>query len=382
LIIIEFIFFASIFIIVYGYILYPLILATMASMTGVIDRKCLHKQCTVSVIIAVFDEEKNIVERINNILSSNYPAEYLEVIVASDGSTDATVEIAGRYESKKIKVVECKERMGRAAVHNHAIKYASGEIILFTDAETKYHPDCIKNLVNHYDNEKIGCVGGMLISRNFNKNSLGVGQGAYWKFEYFMREMQSRLGILTKVSGANMSIRKSLYKNVPEGVDIDQIAGFDVILQGYKVVYDKSAVAYETFAIDLSSQLRSRQRFVIQSLNALSERVILLNPFKYPAVAWNIVSYRIFRYLVPFLLVILFILNIVLLHGGAFFIGSLCLQLLFYVFASIGLVFRKKDIKVKFLSIPFSFCCFEYGVMLGLFGYLFGRKVSVYNKGQ
>jgi len=335
-----------------------------------------------SIIIAAYNEEARIARRIENCLALDYPKDRLEIIVGSDGSTDKTVEIARRYGAQGVKVLDFPTNRGRSQVHNDCVKEASGEIFCFTDADTLYEPDCIKELVSHYADPKVGCVGGELLSSSFEEGALGSGQGIYWRWEYALRRWQSRLGVLTKVSGANMSMRKELYRPLPSDIDIDQAAGPMVILQGYRVVHEPEAIAYEEFPTSLAGELFTRRRLTIRALTALWRYRELLNPFKHPWIAFHLASYRLLRYLTPFLLLGVFILNGFLVRQSWLYGVLFGLQVLFCLLALLGFFWERNGRRFCLFSWPLAFVWFNLGILMGTLEFLSGKKIRSYQPAE
>lgn len=377
---IEILFNALLGIMIYTYFAYPALLGFFSFFKR---KQLIHDKNAeplVSIIIAAYNEEKVIKDRLQNIFSSDYPKEKIEVIVASDGSTDRTAEIANAFVGGRVKVFKFNTKRGRAAVQDDTVKHATSGILFFTDAETKYDTYCIRNMVKHYADEKVGCVCGRLIAKNLDDSALGLGQKLYWRFEYFLRTSQSKLGILSKATGANMSIRKSLYKNVQPEADIDTVAPLNVVLAGYRVVYEEDAVAYETFSLDFSRQFLIRQRYVLYSFWTFKYYFNLLNPFAHPVVAVNLISYKLLRYLTPVFLIALFFLNLALVGKSTFYNSCFILQSLFYLFALAGFMLMKTDYKTKIFSVPFSICYLELGILSGVIKFLQGKKIVEHTK--
>lgn len=358
-----------------GYGLTLMFLATFKPRTSRVAQGPLPM---VSIIIPAYNEEKVIAKRIENCLALDYPRERMEVVVGSDGSTDKTVEIAKTYESQGVRVLDFPTNRGRSQVHNDCVKAARGEIIFFTDADTEYKPDCIRKMVRHYADPKVGCVGGELRSGSFKEGAIGGGQGLYWKWEYALRRWQSRLGVLTKVSGANMSMRRDLYHPLPEDVDIDQAAGPMVILQGYRVVHEPAAIAYEEFPTGLRGELSTRRRLTIRALTALWRYRTLLNPLRHPWLAFHLVSYRLLRYLIPFLLIGVLASNALLMDNGQLYQAILGLQGFFYLLAMLGFFLERTKRSFWLFSWPFAFCWFNLGILAGTLEFLLGRRIRAY----
>lgn len=332
----------------------------------------------VSIIITAYNEEDKIARRIENCLALDYPRDRLEIIVGSDGSTDRTAESARVYKEQGVKVLEFPTNRGRSQVHNDCVREASSEIVCFTDADTLYEPDCIKRMVQHYADPKVGCVGGELRSGSFKEGAIGGGQGLYWKWEYALRRWQSGLGVLTKVSGANMSMRRDLYHPLPEDVDIDQAAGPMVILQGYRVVHEPAAIAYEEFPTGLRGELSTRRRLTIHALTALWRYRTLLNPLRHPWLAFHLVSYRLLRYLIPFLLIGVLASNALLMDNGQLYQAILGLQGFFYLLAMLGFFLERTKRSFWLFSWPFAFCWFNLGILAGTLEFLLGRRIRAY----
>ncbi|RLB04932.1 MAG: hypothetical protein DRG83_03730, partial [Deltaproteobacteria bacterium] len=196
----------------------------------------------VSVIVAAYNEEKSIGRRIENLLEQNYPKDKLEIIVASDGSTDRTVRIAKQFLG--VKVLDFKENRGRAAIQNDGVKIAKGEVIVFTDSETEFEKNFLRRITEYFFYEKVGCVVGNLVYRT-QRTSISESEGFYWKLEKKLRRLESDLGILSTATGACMAVRKNLWKDLAPIDDSDFTTPLDVILQGYKIVYAPDAIAYD-----------------------------------------------------------------------------------------------------------------------------------------
>jgi cellulose synthase/poly-beta-1,6-N-acetylglucosamine synthase-like glycosyltransferase len=364
--------------ILWHYVGYPLVLGVLARLKRAKASPLPDELPQVSIIIAAHNEERIIARRIENCLGLDYPKDRLEIIVGSDGSTDRTAEIAKKYEPQGVRVLAFPNNRGRSQVHNDCVREATGEIVCFTDADTLYAPDCIRKLVRHYADPKVGCVGGELRSRSFQQGAIGGGQGLYWRWEYALRRWQSKLGVLTKASGANMSMRKELYRPVPDDVDIDQAAGPMVVLQGYRVVHEPEAIAYEEFPTSLARELATRRRLTIRALTALWRYRELLNPFKHPWLAFHTCSYRLLRYLMPFLLLGALTINGLLLREGWLYDVAFALQGVFYLLGFIGFFLEKRGKRFWIFSWPFAFLWFQVGILTGTLEFLLGKRIKAY----
>ena len=263
------VFFWCIFgLIIYAYLGYPLVLGVIHYIKCNLEICCdLSKKTTlkdflprISVIIAAYNEEKNIENRIQNILKQDYILDNIEIIVASDGSTDKTVEIAKKYEKHNVKVLDFRENIGRATVHNNAVDIAKGEILIFTDAETIFEKDFIKEIIAPFYKKDVGCaIGNLKYVSNTNK-SVQISEGIYFKFEKFIRKLESDLCILSTGTGACMGVRKNLWENLLPTDDVDFATPLDVIRKGYKVIYVPTAIAYDLPFLSLKREFFARIR--------------------------------------------------------------------------------------------------------------------------
>ncbi|HCC23191.1 TPA: hypothetical protein DF272_03365 [Candidatus Falkowbacteria bacterium] len=375
-----YLFWFSLAAIVAGYILYPLFL--WALLLTVRPKKTFQNHFpSLSIIVACHNEEQNIDDRITNIFASNYPMEKIEILIASDGSTDNTAAAVKKWQNWNVKVLDLTRR-GRASTHNEAAKHATGEILVFTDAATVYDQNCLRYLAEPYADESVGAVSGVLIDHKLKHSSLGRSQGLYWRWEYFIRSAQSRLGVLSKTSGANMSLRRKLFQTIPPDVDIDQVAGPNVIKQGQMVVHAPKAIAYEEFATDLKRQLASRQRFTIQSFTSIKYHLFLLNVFRQPILSFHFIFYRLWRYLIPFFMILALLSNLILAAASWPFQVLLAIQVILYALAIIGYLVERRGHRVPLISTIFSLSYLELGIFLGVIKCLFGKTYSSYSKSE
>lgn len=357
---------------------YPLVLAGLAKWCGSNVSPGFESDDElppVSIIIIAHNEADTILERIENCLDVDYPTEKLEVVVASDGSTDDTVELA-QSASGPVEVFD-NPSGSKSETRNIAVERASHDIILFTDAETRYEPSCVRRLVNRFADPDVGGVCGTLVTGSFSDGAIGKGMSIYWRWEYFMRSLQGRLGTLVKMSGANMGMRRSFYREVPDTMDIDQVAGLDVIRQGGRSLHAGDAVAREKFKTNPKNELQVRRRLTIRALSALRYHYGVFNPVRYPFLSVHTSSYWLLRYLVPFLLLAVLAASAVLATSAALYWPILGAQVLFYGLAMVGYLVPAAR-KATPVSVPFSYCWANIGIGLGVVAFLAGQRLESY----
>ncbi|HDK27933.1 MAG TPA: glycosyltransferase [Candidatus Atribacteria bacterium] len=335
----------------------------------------------VSIIVAAFNEEKVIGRRIENLLLQDYPKDKLEIVVASDGSTDRTVEIARQYEKFGVKVLDFKENRGKASVHNDAVDVAKGQILLFTDAETTFEKDFVKNGVKWLANNRYGCGAGEL--EFYYKDEIGRSESIYWKIEKKMRYWEFKLGILPFASGACFFIRKELYEKIPPFGDIDNLLTLITIAKGYKIFYAKDAKAHD-FAIQGSKiHFRKRLRTTMRSMGDMISYLPELFKRKKIIVLWVLFSHRIFRWLTGYFMLFLFITNVLILipPSNLFYQLIFYLQLVFYLSVFVGWYLDNK-IKIslfnsfKIFKIVYSFYLANLATIIAIIKLMKGEKIS------
>jgi len=380
------IFWITLFLIGYVYAAYPLLLSLIVAVKGKILGPGGQHQVSlaehlpgVTVIIAAHNEEDIIIQRLDNLMVLDYPNDKLEIIVASDGSSDRTVEIARSYNSKDVKVLDFQQNRGRAAVHNDAVVAATGDIIVFSDAETRFAPHFLRKINHYFSNKSVGCVVGNLVYIT-GDDTMADAEGLYWKFEKMIRKLESDLGILATASGACMAVRKRLWKELDSTDDVDFITPLDVIVQGFRVRFAPEALAYDFPPQSVGAEFRTRIRQTSKNLTGTLRRWSWQNWILHPFVSWSLLSHKLLRWMTPYLLLAIFMSTLLLYDKH--WIYTLCfLCLLFSCFLSIvGYFAEKRGLIVPFASPLFAFFVANLGMAIGVFNALTGRIPAVYKK--
>jgi len=384
----EAVFWILAFIVLYTYFGYPILLKVL-SLNKKQSKYKNENVVKVTLIIAAHNEEEVIGEKIENSLSLNYPKDKLEIIVASDASTDRTNEIVLEYANQGMILNLQEEHKGKSAILNDTVlRTARGEIVVFTDATTFLKPDALKKLARNFANFKIGAVCTRLIFVNQEDSSISRTEGIYWRYEEFLRRKESEIGILPFVSGAFYGIRKHLYTPVREDLPDDSISPLSVYKKGYQVVFEEEAVAYETMASTVGGEFRIKSRGVTRELGAILSFKELLNPFKYPLLSWVLFSHRLLRWSVGFFLVFIFALNVFLLDKPVY-LALFLTQVIFYLFASIGFLLESYRLLTtntnnqllqakRIFSVPFYYCIVNFAALCGIIQFLLGKKKAVW----
>jgi len=377
------VFWISFFVILYVFALYPLMLIilnkllTQENNNRVISKEFNRYTTRTSVLIPAFNEEKNIRGRIEDILGCDYPRDRMEIIVASDGSTDSTVEYAKTYENQGVRVLDFKSNRGRAAVQNVGVDAAEGEIVVFTDAETVFEDDTIKNLIDYFGDAAVGCAVGNLIYST-SKSSISESENLYWGFEKRIRKYESNLGILATATSAVMAVRKELWRHLTPIDDSDFTTPLDVILEGFRVVYAPDAIAYDVPPKTMRGELKARIRQTSKNLIGTLNRWGWKGWIKHPLVSWSLLSHKLLRWLIPFFMVSAFVSNLLIIESGFVYRAAFLAQAAFYVLALVGFTGELFKTRIPVVSVVFSFCVANIGMGIGVLRGIMGKAPAAY----
>jgi len=370
----------SLGILFYVYFGYYLILKVAVTLAGAknrpsyqIDRAHLP---SVTVLLTVFNEEKKVAERIKNILECFYPPDKLDILVASDGSTDNTDRIVSSFQKKNVKLFRPKIREGKTATQNQAVKQTDSDIIVFTDAATRFDKNFLMELVQPFSVPEVGGVDGHLQFLIKKEMNIARSQGLYWSQELKVRALESKLGILAVASGACLAVRRSLFRPMPPTVGEDCVIPLDVVSQGFKMIHSESALAYDFLENNPEKELKTRIRMTLRNWQGTWAYPHLLNPFKYPGLAFSLWSHKILRWLSPFFLMGWLTSSFYLL----FLEGSLSgMPAVFFVaLGIIGSVSNSHKKSAPLASQIYSFCFANLGFFLGVVQAISGKKITKY----
>ncbi len=339
---------------------------------------------TVTLLVAAYNEEQDIEQKIQNSLSLDYPKEKLKLVFVTDGSNDHTPEIVTKYPEALL--LHQSERRGKIAAVARAMPYVKSDITVFTDANTMLNREAIYKLVRHYAKPEVGAVAGEKRILSSGKDAAaGAGEGFYWKYESALKRWDSQLNTVVGAAGELFSIRTALFEHVPQDTVIEDFyMTLRIAQKGYKVVYEPEACAMEPPSANSKEELKRKIRIAAGGLQAIVRLKALLNPFRYGMLSFQYISHRVLRWtLTPLALLIVFICNLILaLNGFVFYQLLFAFQLLFYACAIAGLMLESKKIKVKAFFIPYYFFMMNYAVYAGFFRYILGRQSVLWERAQ
>ncbi|MEE9169304.1 MAG: glycosyltransferase family 2 protein [bacterium] len=334
----------------------------------------------MTLIIAAFNEEHSISSRIENALNLNYPATKLELIVASDGSTDATEAIAESYAHKGVRLLSLHRR-GKIYAVDEAVNRSSGEIIVFSDANTLFQPDALLMLARNFADPEVGGVcGNQIYVEEKCEDGSGKGENLYWSFDKWLKSMESLTGSIVSADGAIYAVRRSLYRMPANtGVTDDFAISTSVVEQGYRLVFEPGAIAYERTSSKAENEFVRKIRIINRGLRGVILRRNLLNPFRYGFYSVTLFTHKILRRTLPIFLLLLLASNVFLFSHGVHYQAALIGQVLFYGFACAGYFLRsRKPGHWKLFYIPFFYCLVNLAALSALFKLLCGKRFELW----
>lgn len=364
------IFWASAALMVYAYAGYPVLLWILQALFRRPVRKA-DVEPSVSLLVSAYNEADVIAAKVRNSLSLDYPPERLEIVIASDGSTDDTVQIvrslAQQEGQSRVRLLEFPVNRGKIVALNDAVPQLRGEIVVFSDASCMLAPDSIRKLAANFADPSVGAASGVYQVLNPEAANLGCQEDLYWKYETFLKLQEAKLGTLTGAHGSLYAMRRSLYPFPPAGtINDDFVIPTSVLHRGFRIAYETQAVAYEE-AHEMEGFGR-RVRITAGNVAQLREIRFFLRPPK-PFVLLCFLSHKAARLFVPLAMVVMAIASALLWRFPLYkwlAIG----QLAFYGVAILGAFFV---VPSKVLRIPYYFCMINAAVFVWFF-YLFARR--------
>lgn len=338
----------------------------------------------VTLIVAAYNEQECIREKIENSLQLIYPVGKLSLLFVTDGSTDKTNEYILHYPQATLAYQPT--RRGKLAAVDRVMKEVKSPITVFTDANTLLNRDAIVNLVRHFANPAVGAVAGeKRVMQQASDDASAAGEGMYWKYESKLKQWDSELYSVVGAAGELFAIRTSLYETVPSDTLIeDFVLTMGIAARGYRVVYECQAYALETASLSVDEEMKRKVRIAAGGLQAVVRLRKWLNPLVNPILTFQYVSHRVLRWTVgPLMLVVLLVSSaLAAIQGSSFAAVLLVGQLLFYTMAAFGYQLEKRKTKVKALYIPLYFTMMNLAVFMGFWRLIKGRQSTTWEKAQ
>ena len=375
----EIFFWASVLLLSYTYLGYPALMYAWAALRGRPHRK-QRIQPTVSVVVVAHNEATRVAQRLENLLSLDYPRCQLEILFASDGSTDDTVERAQAYRPGGIRVIAFNRRRGKPAVLNDIVPEARGDVVVLADVRQQFEPGALRALVAPFADVHVGAVSGELIlNQNAKGTSVGAGVGFYWRYEKFIRRNESLVDSTVGATGAIYAIRKDLFKPIPEDTIVDDVwLPVQIVRRGYRVVFEPNARAYDGASATSAEEFTRKVRTIAGNFQLFFREPWLLHPRR-NRLWFQTVSHKGLRLLTPLLLLTAVCTNLLLLEEPIYRF-ALTGQACFYLAALVGHRLRNSRRKIPFFSFPYILCLLSCATLIAFFRFATGRQSVIWEK--
>jgi poly-beta-1,6-N-acetyl-D-glucosamine synthase len=378
----------SCLIVFYNYAGYALIVFLLNLLRGkkrrISQGDSLH---SISFIVAAYNEEDCIEKKIKNSFQQTYPTGKIEFIFITDGSTDSTPNIIGKYPS--IRLLHSNERTGKSAAINRAVKNAHNEILVFSDANTILNPDACLYISQHYLDQSVGGVAGekkVILAKTEQGQDAASSEGIYWKYESILKKLDSDFHTVVGAAGELFSVRKALYQSVPSAVILDDfIISMKIALQGFRIVYEPRAFAMELPSFSIEDEKKRKVRIAaggFQSITMLTEALFF---WKHPKLSFLYVSHRVLRWtLSPVCLVLALLSNVILAIFSPVPIYKILFfaQALFYLSAFLYSAFPVLGKKISILKLPYYFTFMNISVFEGFFKFIQKKQSAAWEKAK
>ncbi|ERM92708.1 hypothetical protein O163_03670 [Caldanaerobacter subterraneus subsp. yonseiensis KB-1] len=384
MVIIKLFFWISSFLIFYSLVGYPISLLILSKIiTKRKDNSDISLRPYVSIIVPAHNEENIIEQKLNNLISLNYPKELMEIIIASDNSTDRTNEIVEKFienhREYNISLYKVNRRLGKTNAQNEAAKVAKGEILVFTDANAMLDKDAIIHLVSSFTSEDIIYVTGRLKYINSFSSLSSEAESRYWDYELFMRKVESDIKTITAGNGAIYAIRKSDYVDFPPIMSHDSAMPLYAALNNKRAVYNEKAVAYEKAGETSQDEFKRKVRMFRNILSALFGTPQKYNIFKYGWFSYFYFCHRTLRYGLFILHIISFTSNALLIKESIFYSLMFLMQCIFYLLAICKKIFGFKN---RIFYYPYYYCMTLVAQLIGAINQITGKSKPFWDKAE
>ena len=370
-------FWGSVFLVAYPYVVYPLLVALIGAFR---PRPVAARpiESSITLLIPAYNEARHIAATVQNKLDQNYPQDKLQIIVVSDGSSDGTDEIVKGFADRGVLLLRREGREGKAAALNAAILHATGEIVVFSDANSLFDVDALTKIAANFADPEVGYVTGALRFSTSRLGVSGIGGGVYLRYENWVRRLETRAGSIIGVNGGVDAIRRALYVVIPNQLITDFVLPLSVIEAGHRVVFDATARAIEAPNEELASEFRMRVRVALRSLQGLEYMRRLLNPVRFPLPAFCLISHKALRYSGFVFMALALISNTLLAASSPFYRYLLAVHVSSYLVGLIGLVSSLPDFVRKFAVVPGYLVMSNAAFALAAFKFARGDKMATW----
>lgn len=375
----AFLFWASLTLLIYAAVVYPLIVALWARVkSGAYARQPIEP--SLSIVIAAHNEAVRIGRKIQNLLDLDYPPDRIEILVGSDGSTDGTLERLREVSQQHIRIFALAERQGKPAVLNLLVPQARGEIVVLADVRQQFDRMVLRKLVEPFADPGVGAVSGELVLTRGSCGIVGDGTGKYWRYEKFIRSRESQIESTVGATGAIYAIRKNLFEPIPTDTILDDVLiPLRIVRRGFRVLFEPQARACDVPPENAQQEFTRKVRTLAGNFQLFWRETWLLNPAQNP-IWWQTVSHKVLRLFFPLLQLVAFGANLVLAEGSGFYQVMLAAQVLFYTGALTGFILQFTRRKFWLATFPYTFCLLSWATVVGFVRCVSGRQSVAWEK--
>jgi len=372
---VEVLFWTAAAVVVFSYVVYPLLLATIALVRPAPAVRKGAWRPRVTLVIIAHNEERWLESKIQSCLEQDYPHDLLDIMVVSDGSTDRSEEIVRSFAEQGVRLFSLPGPKGKASALNQAVPQARGEILVLCDARQQLVSQAVRELVSNFSDGTVGAVSGELHIDTRSGSTAGEGVGAYWTYEKWIRRLQSRIGSTVGVTGAIYALRRDLFRPLDPRLILDDVAvPLDVVAAGYRVVFEPRAQARDQTSDTPAREFKRKVRTLAGNYQLLLLRPWLLLPSRNPLFA-HFVAHKLSRLAVPWCLLLVFLTSLAdFFRGALLYKLVLQIQLAFYALALMGYLCDRLHVRVPFLSFPYAFTLLNLAAALSPISLFRGRQ--------
>ena len=382
------------FILFYTYLGYALLLYVFYQLKRISssckkDKDNTEYEPDVCLFVTAFNEKDYISQKVNNSFALDYPKNKVQYLWITDGSNDGTPEMLAKYP--ELEVHHLPGRRGKMHAMNRGMKFVKAPVVIFSDTNTILSKQSIREIVAQFKNPKVGCVAGekRIVEKEADV-AAGAGEGLYWKFESWVKNMDAGLNSAVGAVGELFAIRSGLFDEVETDTILDDfMISLRIAQKGYKIAYTPNAYAEETASLNVNEELKRKIRIAAGGIQTIFRLKSLLNPFKFGLLSWQYFSHKVLRWtLAPISLFVIFIVNfLIVLNSGSwtlsgFFTIFFYMQILCYLLAAVGWYFENKKLRFKLLFVPYYFVSINYASVYGILRYLKGKQSVNWEKSK
>lgn len=373
----------------YAFVLFVLLKIKKTFFTKKVQNSDISYEPDICLFVTAFNEKDYVNQKVANSFSLDYPKEKIQYLWITDGSDDGTPDLLRKYD--QLEVHHLPERRGKMHAMNRGVKFVKAPIIIFSDTNTILGKQSIREIVAKFRNPQTGCVAGeKRIVEKDTDSAAGAGEGLYWKFESWIKRMDSELNSAVGAVGELFAIRTSLFEDVEEDTLLDDfMISLRIAQKGFNIAYTPNAYAEETASLNVKEELKRKIRIAAGGIQTIFRLKSLLNPFRYGILSWQYFSHKVLRWtLAPISLILILPVNFLIVWQQnkwvetGFYTITLYVQVLCYLFAFVGWYFENRKIRLKLLFVPYYFASINYAAILGIFRFLKGKQTVNWEKSK